>query len=133
MRAMRVPYEPPVASWRAAGNGRVRRMAAGGAFAPWAAYMRTKLRACGVVSNDATFGFYDTGAMTEPLVLRQLAQIAPDSVTEFYFHPATRKSDVLKRTMPGYRNVEEFAALCSPALKDALSRLDITPVAFRDI
>ncbi len=133
MRAMRVPFEPPVASWRAAGRGGLRRMAASSAFAPWAAHMRRKLRASGAVGNDAIFGFHDTGAMIEPLVLRQLEQLAPDSVTEFYFHPATRKSDALKRDMPTYRNVEEFEALCGPALKDALSRLDIRPVAFRDV
>jgi hopanoid biosynthesis associated protein HpnK len=133
MRAMRIPYEPPVASWRAAGNSRMRRMAGSGAFAPWASNMRARLRARGIASNDSTFGFHDTGAMIEPLVLRQLENLAPDSVTEFYFHPATHKSDALRRAMPSYRNVEEFNALSSARLKEALARLQIKSVAFRDI
>jgi hypothetical protein len=71
--------------------------------------------------------------MTEELVLRQLENVEPDKVTEFYFHPATRKSEILKQQMPTYRNVEEFEALGSPRLRDALRRLDITPIAFRDL
>jgi hypothetical protein len=35
--------------------------------------------------------------------------------------------------MPTYRNVEEFEALNSQRLREALRRLDITPIAFRDI
>jgi hypothetical protein len=54
-------------------------------------------------------------------------------VTEFYFHPATQKSDILKQQMPTYRNVEEFEALGSPRLREALKRLDIKPIAFRDL
>lgn len=132
MRAMRVPFEPPLASFRAARTGGLARFAASGAFAPWAGYMRRRLAAADIVSNDAVFGFHDTGAMTEALVVRQLEN-APQGVTEFYFHPATRKSDILLRQMPAYRNVEEFEALGSPALRRALARLDIKPVAFRDL
>lgn len=133
MKAMRVPYEDPAASARAAGKGKFARTAISSAFAPWAKSMRARLKRAGVVSNDAQFGFHDTGAMTEDLVLRQLENIEPGGVTEFYFHPATRKSDILKQQMPTYRNVEEFEALVSPRLREALRRLDITPIAFRDL
>ena len=133
MKAMRVPYEHPAASARAAGRGTFSRTAISGAFAPWAKTMRARLERAGVASNDAQFGFHDTGRMTEELVLRQLENVEPDKVTEFYFHPATRKSDILKQQMPTYRNVEEFEALGSPRLRDALRRLDITPIAFRDL
>jgi hopanoid biosynthesis associated protein HpnK len=133
MKAMRVPYENPAASARAAGKGKFARAAISGAFAPWAKTMRARLDREGIASNDAQFGFHDTGAMTEDLVLRQLENVEPDAVTEFYFHPATRKSDILKQQMPTYRNVEEFEALGSPRLREALRRLDITPIAFRDL
>jgi hypothetical protein len=108
-------------------------MAASGAFAPWAARMRQRLRARNIVCNDAIFGFHDTGAMTEPLVLRLLEGLVADRVAEFYFHPATRKTDALTRNMPTYRNVEEFNALRSERVIAALKRLDIRPVAFRDL
>ena len=102
-------------------------------FAPWGARMRARLRHAGISYNDGTFGFYDTGAMVEPLVLRQLENLADGKVTEFYFHPATRPTETLTRQMPGYRNVEEFATLCSPHIRDALRRLEIEAVAFRDL
>ncbi len=91
MKAMRVPYENPAASARAAGKGTFSRTAISGAFAPWAKTMRARLDRAGVASNDAQFGFHDTGRMTEELVLRQLENVEPDRVTEFYFHPATRR------------------------------------------
>jgi hopanoid biosynthesis associated protein HpnK len=133
MRAMRVPYENPMASARAAGKGRLARTAVSSAFAPWTGHMRRRLTRAGIVSNDSLFGFHDTGAMTEDLVLRQLETLTPGSVTEFYFHPATRKSDILVRQMPTYRNVEEFETLGSPRLRDALGRLGIKQIAFRDL
>jgi len=133
MKAMRVPYENPAASARAAGKERLTRTAISSAFAPWARSMRKRLDRAGVVSNDAQFGFHDTGRMTEELVLKQLEELEPDTVTEFYFHPATRKSDILRRQMPDYLNVEEFEALGSPRVREAMKRLDITPVAFRDL
>jgi hopanoid biosynthesis associated protein HpnK len=133
LKAMRVPYERPIASWRAAGRGAALRFAAGGVFLPWAAYMRARLAHAGIVSNDVTVGLYDTGAMTESLLLRHLENIRDGSITEFYFHPATQRTDYLARQMPGYRNVEEFAALCSPRVREALRRLDIVSVAYRDL
>ncbi|HUO94124.1 MAG TPA: hopanoid biosynthesis-associated protein HpnK [Rhizomicrobium sp.] len=133
MKAMRVPYENPAASARAAGKERLLRTVVSSAFAPWARNMRRRLGREGVVSNDAQFGFHDTGRMTEELVLRQLEELEPGRVTEFYFHPATRKSDILRAQMPDYLNVQEFEALCSPRLREALTRLDIKPVAFRDL
>lgn len=133
LKAMRVPYERPIASWRAAGTGGALRLAASGAFAPWAGVMQARLRRAGVAANDCLFGFHDTGRMTETLVLKQLESLKPDSVTEFYFHPATERTDWLARQMPGYRNVEEFEALAGSRLRDALHRLDIRPIAFRDL
>jgi hopanoid biosynthesis associated protein HpnK len=133
LKAMRVPYENPRASVRAAGKGKFSRTAISAAFAPWAKTMRSRLDEAGIVSNDAQFGFHDTGAMTEGLVLRQLENLEPDTVTEFYFHPATRKSDILKAQMPTYRNVEEFEALGSPRLREKLRALGIRPIAFRDL
>lgn len=133
MKAMRVPYEPPAASFRAARQGRLRRMAVSAAFAPWASHMRARLRKCDVQSNDAVFGFHDTGSMTEALVLRQLEEVRAASVAEFYFHPATRRTERLMHAMPTYKSVEELEALCSPRVRDALVRLDIKPVAFRDL
>ncbi len=42
----------------------------------------------GMRSNCWTFGFLATGNLTESYVLRILARLTANSVTEFYFHPA---------------------------------------------
>ena len=133
MRAMRVPYERPLASWRAAGQGAALRFAAAAALRPWAAIMRARLAHAGIVANDATAGLFDSGAMTEERVLRHLEQVRARGITEFYFHPATERSEYLEANMPGYRNVEEFEALVSPRVRAALQRLDIVPASFREL
>lgn len=133
VKAMRVPYEHPLASIRASGRGAVLRLATAAALRPWAARMHTRLSQAGMTSNDAIVGLYDTGAMTETLVLRHLENVRGDAVTEFYFHPATRRTGALAKCMPNYRQVEEFEALTSMRVREALRRLDIAPVAFRDL
>lgn len=133
MRAMRIPYERPRASCQAAQRGYGVRFAASLGMAPLLAAMRRRLRRSRIAFNDAIFGLYDTGAMIEPLVLRQLATLADDTVTEFYFHPSARRSEFVERQMPSYRTVEELDALCSPRVREALRALAITPVAFRDL
>lgn len=133
VKAMRVPYERPLASYRAAGHGAALRVATGAVLKPWATRMRARLSRADIASNDAIVGLYDTGAMTETLVLRHLANLRDETVTEFYFHPATRRTDALARCMPDYRLVDEFDALTSARVREALRRLDIVPVAFRDL
>lgn len=133
MRAMRVPYENPWASRQASGTNSVKRLAVSAAFAPWSTAMKMRLRRSGIAYNDFLFGFHDTGRMHRALVLRQLELLEDDSLTEFYFHPATRRSAAIERAMPGYLNVQEFEALCSKELRETLQRLDIVPVAFRDL
>ena len=44
LRAVRVPYEPPLASWRAAGSGLARRLATAAGLAPWIGLLRWRLR-----------------------------------------------------------------------------------------
>ena len=133
MRAMRLPCERPLASWRAARRGLVSRLAVSGAFAPWAGHMRRRLRHAGIACNDAVFGFHDSGAMTEELLLRQLEYLRDGEATEFYFHPAVRRSERLARLMPAYRNVQEFEALVSPRLRQVLAQRRVETIAFRDI
>jgi hopanoid biosynthesis associated protein HpnK len=133
MRAMRVPDEPALPSSRAARKGRLSRGALSALLAPWAGHMRARLSRAGIVANDATFGLYDSGKMDEGLVLRQLANLPPGGVTEFYFHPAIRRSEFLSQRMPGYRNVAEFEALASPRVREALARLDIRSTTFREL
>jgi hopanoid biosynthesis associated protein HpnK len=130
--AMRIPYEPPSASWRASGRGRLGRTASALALAPWTSLLRSRLRRARIKFNDFVFGLNDSGQMEEPLVLRQLGEL-PEGVTEMYFHAATRRCAELDRHTPDYRHEGEFAALTSRRVRETLARLGIQPIAFGDL
>ena len=130
--AMRVPFEPPLISWRAVRTRLVARLANGVLLAPWIKLLRWRLHRAGIRANDAIFGLNDSGAMEESLVLRLLEQL-PEGVTELYFHPATRRCPEIAKTMPDYRHEEELNALMSPKVREAMKRLGLRPNGFTDL
>lgn len=132
MRAMRLPYEPPGASARAAGRGRWTRAAHALALAPVTGLLRSRLRRGRVHCNDFVFGLHDSGRMEEELVLRQLNALPP-GVSEIYFHVATARCPELDRHMPGYRHQAELAALLSPRVRELLRERGIETIAFGDL
>jgi hopanoid biosynthesis associated protein HpnK len=132
LRAVRVPREPPIASWRAAGAGLLPRLLPAVLLAPWMALLRRRLRSAGLRANDHVFGMNDSGRMEAELVQRILKRL-PDGVTEMYFHPATRRSLQIDRDMPGYRNQAELEALTSPAVRGALDASGAQRIAFSDL
>ncbi|HKF66009.1 MAG TPA: ChbG/HpnK family deacetylase, partial [Vicinamibacterales bacterium] len=86
------------------------------------------LRRAGVVTNDALFGLYDTGAMTEAAWLRIVPRIGP-GITEVYCHPATR----VKAAPPGRDGpspADELAALVSLNVRAALDRAGVRRMSF---
>jgi hopanoid biosynthesis associated protein HpnK len=132
LRAIRVPHEPPVPSWRASGSGLAGRFAAWAFLAPLIFRMRRQLRSAGMRSNDFIFGMNDTGAMTAERVHRFLQHL-PGGVTEIYFHPATRRCPEIDRTMPRYLHQEEFNALTSSRLIEAFKGAGIGRIAFSEL
>jgi hopanoid biosynthesis associated protein HpnK len=130
--AVRVPFEPPGPSARAAGTGRARRALAAAGLAPWTSLLRSRLRRARIKTNDQLFGLADSGRMEEALVLRQLREL-PEGVTEMVFHAATRRCPEIDRTMGDYRHESELAALTSARVRDLLAQLDIQRVAFADL
>jgi hopanoid biosynthesis associated protein HpnK len=133
LRAVRVPWEPPLASFRAAGHGLARRLATAAGMAPWVALLRRRLRRAGLRSNRFVFGLLDTGGMEADLLARQLAELPAGAVTEIYFHPATGRSPELDRSMPDYGHQEELAALTSPRCAAALAAAGLRPIGFSDL
>lgn len=106
MRALRVPIEP----WRTIAEidpGTQRRL--GRIVAPWAGWLRRRVRRAGLTTADAVFGLAWSGAMTKDRVAALLRRL-PAGVVEIYLHPAT--TDSFAGAAPGYRYAEEFAALC---------------------
>jgi hopanoid biosynthesis associated protein HpnK len=132
LRAVRVPHEPPLASYRAAREGRLMRLATAAGLAPWLGLLRLRLRRAGLRSNDRVFGLYDSGHMSEDLVGRLVAEL-PGGVTEIYFHPASGRSPEIDRQMPAYQHEAELAALVSPRIAEALGRSGIQRIAFSDL
>jgi chitin disaccharide deacetylase len=106
MRALRVPVEP----WRIVAeiDPQTHRLAAR-VVAPWATWLRARIRRAGLITADAVFGLAWSGAMTKSRVAALLRRLPPGFV-EIYFHPAT--TDAFAGAAPGYRYAEEFAALC---------------------
>lgn len=106
MKALRVPLEP----WRTIAEidpGTQRRL--GRIVAPWAAWLRRRVRGAGLVTADAVFGLAWSGAMTKERVAALLRRL-PAGIVEIYLHPAMQNS--FAGAAPGYRYAEEFAALC---------------------
>ena len=63
LRAIRLPYEPTIPSWRASGKGFLKRGAASLFLYPWIVLLRSGIRQNKVHSNDFVFGMYDSGHM----------------------------------------------------------------------
>jgi hopanoid biosynthesis associated protein HpnK len=132
LSAIRLPYEPPVPSWRASRKGLIGKVASALGLAPWTWLLKARLRSAGIKANDFIFGLHDTGAMNEATVLRLLAEL-PEGVTEMYFHPATRRCREIDRSMADYCHEEELAALTSAKVRAALENMHLQPVGFRDL
>jgi chitin disaccharide deacetylase len=132
LRAVRLPNEPPLRSWKASRKLLGSRLVSFAFLWPWIKLMKMRLQKAHVSCNDFVFGMADSGAMTLDLVLRMIRNL-PDGVTEIYMHPATGRSPELDRTMPNYRHEDEFTALLSKLLFDAMSALQIKRIAFGDL
>ena len=114
--AVRVPAEPP-AVMAACG---VPATPGARAMHAWSGVLRRQVRRAGLAAPDAVFGLAWTGHMTEARLLRLLAHL-PAGRNELYFHPAARRDATLDALMPDYEHQAELAALCSPAVREALN------------
>lgn len=112
---IRVPAEPP--SVLAACGARAG--AGARALHAWSRLLRRQACAAGIAADDAVFGVAWSGHMTEPRVLRLLANL-PAADCELYFHPAAARDARLAALMPDYEHMAELAALLSPAVRSAL-------------
>jgi len=132
LSAIRVPHEPPLPSFRAAGKSLVSRAASSFFLYPLIARMRRRVREEKLHANDFSFGMRDSGAMTLDLVLSLLRHL-PVGVSELHFHPATRRCAALDRTMREYRHEEEYQALTSPSLREAIRSAGVHLSSFADL
>jgi hopanoid biosynthesis associated protein HpnK len=129
MRAMRLPREPLLPSWRASKNNLLRRAGTWLLLAPWVSLLKKKLKAAGVDSNDFVFGMNDSGHMNLDLLLAFITQL-PQGVTEIYFHPEICNVD---RTGEDPRRKREYEVLIHPGLHQAILASGIQLISFSDL
>ena len=119
VRAVRVPNEPALQSWRAAGRrGLGRRIMTATAHAPLWSSMRRRLRRAGIGSNDWFFGLNESGAMTRERLLGSIANL-PFGVSEIGMHPANARPSGPHALPATYRVTEELQALVDPDVIEA--------------
>jgi hopanoid biosynthesis associated protein HpnK len=128
MRAVRLPAEPAHILRRAFPEERHRIPS----FRPAVAALRRRLHRERLLCNDHAFGLAWSGRMTEQRLLGLLPHL-PAGISEIYCHPATRQTGALAAAMPGYRPVEELAALVSPLVRRRIAELGITLAAYGDL
>ncbi len=127
MKAVRAPIEP-IAIVRAVEPARH-----DGAMKVadlWARMLRRRLRAAGMIVPDQVFGLAWSGAVTAQR-LAGLIDHLPPGITEIYAHPGT--TDDFAGHAPGYRYVDEFAALIDGDVKLAVERSGAGLARFADL
>lgn len=116
LRRVRVPAEPARVLRKCGQKSNWRSRA----LYRWSKRFRRRALAAGMEVTDAVFGLAWTGHMTEERVL-SLLQNLPDGPVELYFHPATRRDELMQTLMPDYEHMGELAALISPRVRAALA------------
>jgi chitin disaccharide deacetylase len=132
LKAVRLPNEPPFRTWKASGKFLGPRLASWILLCPWMILAKFLLRRAHVQYNDYLLGMTDSGAMTLDLALRFIAGL-PNGITEFCFHPATRRCEEIDRTMPSYAHEDEYRTLTSETLLRAIQTAEIQRIAFSDL
>ena len=135
LRVAREYGSPPVRAtmeplWFAFDRGWAAGMAAT-ALRPCALLVRQRLRHASVPHNDSLFGISASGAMDEKTLLRILANL-PRGVTEIYLHPAMISGTAVAASMQGYRHREEWSALLSPRIREAICASGAVQGGFQD-
>jgi len=129
--AVRVPNEPALPSWRAAGRrGLARRLKTSLQQAPMMALMRWRLRRAGIGCNDWFFGLNDGGAVTRELLLGMIANL-PAGISEIGLHPASGALSGPFAPPAHWKAREELDALTDPDVIAACEAVRL--VRFSDV
>jgi len=115
IKAIRVPYERPLQSWRATGDLLAARLAAFLTQAHWSRRLARLLDRAGIAHNDCVLGLSDTGAMRKERVKAYLDHL-PGGVSELYVHPATSHWAGPDAWPAHYACTGEFESLIDPGV-----------------
>jgi len=133
--AYRVPYvrvvrEPVFTSLALARDHALRKLRDHLVFRWLSRRARLRMSSLALSSNDWTFGFHQTGSLSEQYLLGVLARLPEDAITEIYFHPAMALAG---KVPPATSRTQETELLTSPATRAVLNRLDIRLTTFREL
>ncbi|MGO4705248.1 hopanoid biosynthesis-associated protein HpnK [Microvirga sp. 2MCAF38] len=132
---VRVPQEPALPSWRAAGRrGLGKRFMHATAHRALTGHMKRHLRKSNLAFNDWFFGLNDAGAMDRSCLLGIAANLPP-GVTEIGTHPAVGGLPVSPFGPPAFwRPCDELAALIDSEVVAAFKdRIDTRLIRFQDL
>lgn len=119
VRAVRVPNEPVMASWRAAGRkGLTTRAFTAVAHAPLWGSLRARLKHANIGANDWFFGLNDGGRMVADQMVRTIANLPP-GVSEIGLHPASAHPPSPHAPPRHWKLADELAGLIDPAVIEA--------------
>lgn len=129
--ALRLAREDWRTTLALAPDGPLPKAALGIIFAILSRRARRLATAAGLRVNDHLFGLTHDGRVTEDYLLGLVPRLKP-GLTEIYSHPALAADPALREAAPGYLRPEEFGALTSLRLKEALATRDIAVTDFRE-
>jgi hopanoid biosynthesis associated protein HpnK len=130
--ALRLAAEDWRTTLALAPDGPVPKVAQGVIFTILSRRTRRLAARAGLLVNDHLFGLTHDGRMTEDYLLGLIPHLQP-GLTEIYNHPALAVDPALREAAPGYRRQEEFTALVSPRLQEALMARKIEVTDFRKV
>jgi hopanoid biosynthesis associated protein HpnK len=130
--ALRLTKEDWRTTLALAPDGPLPKVAQGVIFAILSRRARRLAESRGLVVNDHLFGLTHDGRMTEDYLLGLVPRLQ-SGLTEIYNHPALAVDQALREAAPGYRRQEEFTALLSPRLQEALRGQKIAVTDFREV
>lgn len=123
MKSLRTPIEPQALLHLIDGTPRSLRIEK-----LWARFVRRRMHAAGIFTNDQVFGLAWSGAMTSNRV-QAIIDNLPGGLTELYMHPATAP---YFGSAPHYDYVGELAALLSPTAKEQIANRQVVLGRFAD-
>lgn len=126
---IRIPWEPPLLSYRARGDRLGTRLFNGIFHRGRNRAMAAKARARGLVVNDRAFGINDSGQMDADKVASFLA-VLPDGLSEIYGHPATSHWSGARPMPAHYRIDDEYRALIAPQCRRLVEERGIVLTTF---
>ncbi|BAE51904.1 hopanoid biosynthesis-associated protein HpnK [Paramagnetospirillum magneticum] len=126
---IRIPWEPPLLSYRARGDRLGTRLSNGLFHWRRNRAMAAKAKARGLVVNERAFGLNDSGQMDAAKVNSFLG-VLPEGLSEIYCHPATAHWSGARPMPPHYRIDDEYKALIAPENRRKVEELGITLTTF---